>query len=969
MLSFLLRIWGIILTVARRLPSQWGLVLAMTAGLVASITLILSVPMYADAIYYRMFLQNVQKTQGANFRAFPPFNFLFSYNGGWAGTRQWEDLTPLTDYLTRSTAGTLGLPQKQSARMVETEPVALFPSDESNYKDQKMILDWAGLGFMSDMDQHILMVEGKYPTFTGSGEDSPMGVMLSASMAEHLGAQVGDSFTGYASNKSETGEQVDTTFPIRVTGIWTAKDPNEDYWLTDPRLLDKVLFVPEQTFSDRISPYLPDEVYTAYWYFLMDGDSVRVDDVNALLSRITLMQKNATARLSGVDLGRSPLDALVNYRRSANLLTIFLYAFSIPVIGLILAFISLVAGLSVERQRNQIAVLRSRGASSPQILAMVLVEGLLLGAVALLISLPLAVQVVSWIGKTRSFLDFSANTSLNASVTLTSIRMGLLAIAISLAAQVLPAIHASRHTIVSYAQERARMLRAPWWQRVGLDILLLIPAAYGTYLLRQQGALVLPQAALTGNPFGNPLLFLVPALAIFALTLVFLRLIPPLLSAIAWLSSRTRSVGLYMAARQLSRTPAVYTTPLVILVLTLSLSAYTASVAYTLDNHLYDQNYYQVGSDMSFSEFGETKPASPFAPAQPAGTPVSTEAADEGARWMFLPASEYLKADGVEGVVRVGAYKGSPQRPDGARGDLVPLYGIDRADFARVAFWRGDFAPTSLGALMNQLALNWNGVLAPCDVLRSYRLRTGDPLRVTVQVYGERADMDMTVAGCFNLFPTWYPDDGPLLVANLDYIFEQIGQEVPYQIWLKLAPTADPNYVGGTVLPALNPRIVDWSAAKPAIVATQEQPERQGLFGLLFIGFAAAAILTLLGFLLYVLFSFQRRFIELGVLRASGLSQKQMASYLTWELVFLILFGVGAGTALGALASRVYIPYLQVGLDAASRVPPFHVEVAWTAVFQMYALFGALFIVTLIALVVLLRRIKIFQAIKLGETV
>jgi putative ABC transport system permease protein len=124
-----------------------------------------------------------------------------------------------------------------------------------------------------------------------------------------------------------------------------------------------------------------------------------------------------------------------------------------------------------------------------------------------------------------------------------------------------------------------------------------------------------------------------------------------------------------------------------------------------------------------------------------------------------------------------------------------------------------------------------------------------------------------------------------------------------------------------------------------------------------------------LGFLLYVLFSFRRRFIELGVLRASGLSISQMASYMVCELAFLLLLGCGAGTALGTWMSYLFIPYLQIGTDAASRIPPFQVVIAWPAIFQIYALFTGLFVITLVVLVLLLWRMKIFQAIKLGETV
>ena len=49
--------------------------------------------------------------------------------------------------------------------------------------------------------------------------------------------------------------------------------------------------------------------------------------------------------------------------------------------------------------------------------------------------------------------------------------------------------------------------------------------------------------------------------------------------------------------------------------------------------------------------------------------------------------------------------------------------------------------------------------------------------------------------------------------------------------------------------------------------------------------------------------------------------------------------------------------------------PPFLVEIAWDAVSRIYILFGALFVVALSVLAALLLRMKIFQAIKLGETV
>jgi len=197
-------------------------------------------------------------------------------------------------------------------------------------------------------------------------------------------------------------------------------------------------------------------------------------------------------------------------------------------------------------------------------------------------------------------------------------------------------------------------------------------------------------------------------------------------------------------------------------------------------------------------------------------------------------------------------------------------------------------------------------------------------------------------------------------------LFEEAGMQFPYGVWMNLADDADIQQLASEELTLL--AASDWDAPRLVISTEQELPERQGLFGLLSVGFGAAAVLTVVGFLLYALFSFRRRFIEFGVLRAVGLSSKQMSAFLAWELAFLILMGGGLGTFLGGWVSSFFIPFLQVGADEQSLIPPYVVDIAWSAIFRIYALFAVLFVVALITLIVMLRRMKIFEAVKLGET-
>jgi putative ABC transport system permease protein len=245
--------------------------------------------------------------------------------------------------------------------------------------------------------------------------------------------------------------------------------------------------------------------------------------------------------------------------------------------------------------------------------------------------------------------------------------------------------------------------------------------------------------------------------------------------------------------------------------------------------------------------------------------------------------------------------------------------------------------------------------------------------------------MEAPIVGAFDLFPTWYPEAGTMIVGNLEELSLRAGAEYPHEVWLRTTRAVDPDLIAYSVRGfsilldpradqsklvrnGLNTIVEEWSSAELNIRAQQRRPERQGLFGLLSVGFVSSALLTVLGFLLYALFSFRRRFIEMGMLRAIGLSIPQMTSLLAAELAFLVLLGIGVGTALGVFASRLFVPFLQIGASAQSRYPPFQIEIAWLSIAQIYVLFALLFVGALAALSSLLVRMKIFQAIKLGET-
>jgi putative ABC transport system permease protein len=122
-----------------------------------------------------------------------------------------------------------------------------------------------------------------------------------------------------------------------------------------------------------------------------------------------------------------------------------------------------------------------------------------------------------------------------------------------------------------------------------------------------------------------------------------------------------------------------------------------------------------------------------------------------------------------------------------------------------------------------------------------------------------------------------------------------------------------------------------------------------------------------LGFLLYAVFSFRQRFIELGVLRAIGLSVGQMVAFLAGEQLAIILTGAAVGTGLGVWASRLFIPFLQVRGGQHPHTPPYVVQIAWSDIDQIYLVFGGMLLAGVATMTVMLIRMRVFEAVKLGE--
>lgn len=958
-----MRLFAVVAVAFKRLWSNKGLTFCSVFGLTMAVALISCIPLYTDAANLTVLEQELEQAQQSRNR--PPFAFMYRYIGAWNEPIELEDYRAVNDYLTQSAPGIIGLPVSLTTRYIKTDDFSMFPASEAIYAGLRQPLGWVNFAFIEGLNEHITLYEGSFPEIAAADAER-IEVLVSRSFADETGLQVGEDFVLFMrGSQAEAGDALrQSQFEVRVSGIWEPSDAEEPFWFYTPRSLENGLMVPAETFGQRIAPAMTDEIYAAIWYMVFDGQAVRTDDIPALLARIAQVSTRAANLLENTSLDISPVAAMQNYQRTTYVMTIMLYVFSIPILALVLYFVGLISGLVVARQEGEVAILKSRGTGVLQVLGIYTLEGVLIGLVALALGLPLGRQLAILMGNTVSFLNLGVREALPVVITPRATRLAIVGVVVAVLASLVPALRAARMSVVTYHQGRARAIGRPAWQRFGLDFMLMAIAGYGYYVLQNRGTLNYLGAG-TGDPFQDPLLFLAPALTVFAVSMFLIRLFPLVMEGLARLTGvLIQSVSVVLAFRQLARVSRQYTGALLLLILTVSLAAFTASMARTLDQSLIDRMYYRYGSDYLLTEIGQPPEEEQ---GQESGIPALAGSESEG--WVFVPVSEHLKAEGVEAATRVGVYKA--RVTVGTERGQGPLYGIDRLEFPKVAYFRRDFASNPQGELMNRLALDRAAVLVSANFLRDSGARAGDRIELTVSLWGDEQRLSFVIADVVTYFPTYYPDDEEneyLFVANLDYLFQEMGGQYPYDVWVRTAGKLNIESAE-KVWRSNDINVLRIAGSQEAIDSEQAKPDRAGVFGILSVGFIAAAALTLLGFLIHSFISFRQRYIEFGVLRAIGLSVGQMISFLGVEQLVLILTGMTAGTAVGVWVSRLFVPFFQVGTSRTASIPPFVVVIAWDDILTIYIVFAVMLLGAVASMIWFLLRLRIFEAVKLGEAV
>ncbi|MFZ6030968.1 MAG: FtsX-like permease family protein [Chloroflexota bacterium] len=951
MVVFVTNFFAVLGIVFRRLWHNLGLAFSTMLGVVAVLALVVCVPIFSYAVSGQVLEEELaSKSASANRRLFS-FH-LYHLNTTAASILNIDQTQELADYIAAETFALLGVPVERVVVEVQTGSLGLKPITNQGYDNPDTPLENVTLFQLDNFQAKVAIVEGEWPAAV-TDPNEPVQVLIPDTMADRMFINIGDRFL------------IDT-IEIVVTGTWKPLNPLDQIWFSEPvgAYKDKI-WLPEDTYRARLAAAIRKPVFYASWYVIVDETQLHYQRAPQYVRGLMRLDAKLAGILPGIRNDYTPLEVLQNYEKRAEALTTLLFAVGAPMIVLALLFITLASRIAVQQYEQETATIRGRGTSRTQVMVMNVLESCVLVTISLPLAFGLGWLAARMMGQTLSFLKFTERPPLPLSFDGLNPWWLVATIVLILAARFIPAFEIAKVTIVRMKQEQSRAVKKPIWERLFLDFLLLTLSLYAFSVMRgwSSGGMQ-PGAEAGGEQFRDPLLFVAPALFAIAACMVMLRFVPLLVRLLAAIVERLPGAWAYLSLQQIARRPQDYSNALLLIMISLSLAIFSASTAKTLDQWLHDSEYYRAGTDLVVKEYAVTGMSMGFGEVTTVTGVAELDVFNSG----YTAVDAHTKLPTVENAARVGTYPGNFSFGTGEVKAI--LMGIDRLEFQQTAFFRDDFAAISFGELMNALGAQYEGVLVPRKTAEDMGLKIGDQIALNAYIGDVNYERDAVVVGFYNYFPSIYPSNTPTLILNLDFLFDNPDAIADYSVWLDLKEGADVTVVKHQIVQLIgsNAAVEEQGNAIDAIRNGQDEPERLGLFGVLTIGFLITGIMPGIGFVLYSYASLRRRFIQLGILQALGLSVRQLVGYLALEQLLLMGLAILFGAVVGLGTSYLYVPFLQVGAAPGAPVPPFWVEIGWLEAAGLSLAFGAILCLTILGTIAYLMRLKVFQAVKLGET-
>lgn len=936
--------------IKQKLIHKKWMVVCLLIGNILLAAISSSNPMYRDAA--------LEKTLKSKYSDYIEKNNTYpgviTFNASMDAGKGHEDDYKRMQEIANNASDTLGVEQQYLIELTETVKLrGTYTQSRGNKSSSKSMR----IAAMSGLADHVSILAGEQ---CGNSllEDGAIPVILSQRAMTKLDVILGDEIE-FAKLKNADG----SFMKVKIVGVFDAKDYEDNYWVKGPSEYYLEVFTDSELFHKTFIN-MSDQQFSVdtNWSLVFDYEKVRPSKTSALVGKTEeLCQSVAGERRIGIG---TPdyMGILREYQTAAKKVYTTLLILQIPVLALLLAFIFMISRQMLDMEQNEIALLKSRGSSKRQILMIYFLQSAILSVASSIIGVPLGYFLTKALGSTNGFLEFIQRKALHVRLSPEVFLYTLGAILVSIAFMVLPVIKEANVTIVNVKHKKNDRSKNIF-SKVYLDVILLVISLYGLYSFTARKS-ELMTSMLEGDSI-DPFLFICSSLFIISASMVGLRLQPLLIKLVYYIGRKAWKPAFFASFLQIIRTRKKQGFMMVFLMFTVSLGIFNATVARTILSNSEKGINYSTGADLVLQQPWE----------------------DNSLALQYYPDLEltytepdfgvYESMEGVKSATKV--YKNdqivtSYNKKDESEEVKTTLMAIDTKSFGKtVSKFQDDLLPVHLNRYLNAMAKKTDAVLVSSNYRKKHELEIGDQITFRNE---ENVEATGIIYGFVDYFPGYVEEshslneketlvttENYLIVANLAQV-QQIYGLRPYQVWIQtdgssqfIYDYAEENKISYTTFEDVSAKMVD----------VKNDALFQGTNGILTMSFIVILILCCTGFLIYWILSIRQRELLFGVFRAMGMTKKEIVQMLVNEQIFSSGVSIIIGTAIGILASKMFVPLVQIFYASTDQAIPLEVVNKPLDMIRLFSIIGIVIIVCMVVLGKLISKINISQALKLGE--
>ncbi len=623
-----------------------------------------------------------------------------------------------------------------------------------------------------------------------------------------------------------------------------------------------------------------------------------VNNFEVRVAGSAVVANNLAARLDGVR-----ADALY-----ARVLFLFL---GVPGVVLALLLTLAVAASGAGRRRREQALLRVRGASLSQILSLAWAEGMGTGALGVVVGIVLSgLTAVMWWHLTdlRLVIPWLALA-------------GAIGFILAIAAFLVPAWRDATQSTVSAARVNVGKQPTPLWQRLYIDLVLLVIGLAIFWMVARSGYQIVLAPEGVAQTSVHYDAFLAPLFLWVGAGLLWMRLSRLALGrgqqgVAACVSPLSKDLAPIVAA-SLSRQQARMASGVALVALAFAFATSTAIFNTTFNAQARVDAELTNGADVTVT--GTT--------AKPAGALLKELSAIQGVAV-------------AEPMMHRYAYVGA---------DLQDMFGINPAHVGKATtISNAYFASNDAAKMLAQLAETPDGILVSQETVNDFQLQPGDRLNLRLQSASDHQYhvVPFRFIGVAREFPT-APKDS-FLVANANYIASKTGSDVAEVVLMRTSGNSEAVAAAARKLAATlgAVKVTTLGETQSIISSSLTSIDLRGLTNLE-LGFSVLMIAAVTGLILGLGLAERRR--SFTILSALGAKRRQLGVFLWSEGLFVVVGGAVLGIAAGLGLAEALVAMLAGVFDP----PPETLSIPWlylTAILTTGLVCGAAAILAMQAL-------------------